>query len=120
AAKAPVVDAPPSSMQAGHILNFVEFGERGLDYSRLVMGSWEMPGKCDIRTMTHVINAHLRRHGTYRSWFECKDGKNIVRHEIENPRDIQFAPVNHGALTQPQWRDLVLSTPSPVEWDCFR
>ncbi|WP_240355435.1 condensation domain-containing protein [Mycobacterium bourgelatii] len=120
ALKAPAVDAPPSSMQAGHIINFVDFRERGLDYSRLVMGSWEMPGKCDIRTMTHVINAHLRRHETYRSWFEYQDPKHIIRHEIQNPRDIQFVPVHHGELTQPEWRDLVLATPSPLEWDCFR
>jgi 2-O-sulfo trehalose long-chain-acyltransferase len=80
-------------MQAGHLRGYVEFGDRGLDYSRLVMGSWEIPGKCDIRTMTHVINTHLRRHETYRSWFEYKDAKNIIRHRISNPRDIQFAQV---------------------------
>ena len=120
AKQAPVVAAPPSSMQAGHLRGYVEFGDRGLDYSRLVMGSWEIPGKCDIRTMTHVINAHLRRHETYRSWFEYKDAKNILRHKINNPRDIQLAPVQHGQMTQPQWRDLVLSTPNPLQWDCFR
>jgi hypothetical protein len=120
AKKAPVVSAPPSYMQAGHMRGYVEFGERGLDYSRLVMGSWEIPGKCDIRAMTHVINAHMRRHETYRSWFEYKSFDNIVRHQIENPRDIQLAPVHHGELTQPEWRDLVLSTPDPLQWDCFR
>ncbi len=67
AKQAPIVDVPPSSMQTGHLRGYVEFGERGLDYSRLVMGSWEIPGRCDIRTMTHVINAHVRRHETYRS-----------------------------------------------------
>lgn len=107
-------------MQAGHIRGYVEFEERGLDYSRLVMGSWEIPGKCDIRTMTHVINLHLRRHETYRSWFEYKDEKNIIRHKIENPRDIQIAPVHHGVLTQPEMRELILSTPNPLQWDCFR
>jgi 2-O-sulfo trehalose long-chain-acyltransferase len=120
ARQAPVVPAPPSSMQAGHLRGYVEFGDRGLDYSRLVMGSWEIPGQCDIRTMTHVINTHLRRHETYRSWFEYKDAKNIIRHRISNPRDIQFAPVQHGQLTQPEWRELVLSTPNPLQWDCFR
>ena len=120
ARQAPVVPAPPSSMQAAHLRGYVEFGERGLDYSRLVMGSWEIPGTCDIRTLTHVINAHLRRHETYRSWFEYKDAKNIARHKISNPRDIKFVAVQHGELTQPEWRDLILSTPNPLEWDCFR
>jgi hypothetical protein len=120
AKQAPAVAAPPSSMQAGHLRGYVEFGERGLEYSRLVMGSWEIPGKCDIRTMTHVINAHLRRHETYRSWFEYKDANNIVRHTIANPRDIQLAATNHGTLTQTEWRDLVLSTPDPLQWDCFK
>lgn len=120
AMKAPVVDVPPSSMQAGHLRGYVDYAERGLDYSRLVMGSWEIPGKCDIRTMTHVINAHARRHETYRSWFEYNGPKDIVRHKIQNPRDIQLAPVQHGEMTQPEWRELVLSTPTPLEWDCFR
>ncbi|OSC39404.1 acyltransferase [Mycobacterium decipiens] len=120
ARQAPVVPAPPSSMQAGHLRGYVEFGDRGLDYSRVVMGSWDIPGKCDIRAMTHVINGHLRRHETYRSWFEYKDAQTILRHKIANPRDIQFVPVQYGELTQAEWRDLILSTPSPLEWDCFK
>jgi hypothetical protein len=107
-------------MQAGHLRGYVEFGERGLDYSRTVMGSWEVPGRCDIRAMTYVINAHLRRHATYHSWFEYKDAKHIVRHTIQDPRDIQFVAKEHGVMTQPEWRDHVLATPDPLQWDCFR
>jgi hypothetical protein len=120
AQQAPAVAAPPSSMQSAHLRSYVDFTERGLDFSRLVMGSWEIPGKCDIRTMTHVINSHLRRHSTYRNWFEFKDAKTIVRHQLSNPRDIQFVPIQHGELTQPEWQKLVLSTPDPLQWDCFR
>ena len=120
AQKAPISPVPASSMQAGHLRGFVEFGDRGLDYSRTVMGSWDVPGRCDIRAMTFVINSHLRRHATYHSWFEYKDEKNIVRHSIQNPRDIQFAPKKYGVLTQPEWQDLVLATPDPLHWDCFR
>jgi hypothetical protein len=107
-------------MQGGHLRGFVEFKERGLDYSRAVMGSWDVPGRCDIRAMTYVINAHVRRHATYHSWFEYNDAKNIVRHTIKNPRDIQFVAKEHGVLTQQGWQDLVLSTPDPLQWDCFR
>ncbi|ORW04814.1 condensation domain-containing protein [Mycobacterium lacus] len=120
ARQAPAVTAPPSFAQTSHLRGYVEFEERGLDYSRLVMGSWDMSGRCDIRTMTHVINSHLRRHDTYRTWFEYKDANNIIRHKIQNPRDIQLAPVHLGQLTQPEWRDFVLSTPDPLQWDCFR
>jgi hypothetical protein len=107
-------------MQGGHLRGFVEFKERGLDYSRAVMGSWDVPGRCDIRAMTYVINAHVRRHATYHSWFEYNDAKSIVRHTIKNPRDIQFVAKEHGVLTQKGWQDLVLSTPDPLQWDCFR
>ncbi|MCV7377275.1 acyltransferase [Mycobacterium alsense] len=119
ARQAPVSPVPPSSMQAGHLRGFVEFRDRGLDYSRAVMGSWEVPGRCDIRAMTYVINAHLRRHATYHSWFEYSDD-NIVRHTLKNPRDIQFVAKEYGALTQQEWRDHVLATPDPLQWDCFR
>lgn len=120
AKQAPVVDAPPSFAQTSHLRGYANFEDRGLDYSRLVMGSWDMPGKCDVRTMTHVINSHLRRHDTYRSWFEYKDADTIFRHKITNPRDIQVAPIQRGQLTQTEWQDLVLEVPGPLQWDCFR
>jgi hypothetical protein len=117
---APINPAPPSSMQAGHLRGYVEFRERGLDYSRTVMGSWDIPGRCDIRAMTYVINAHLRRHATYHSWFDYKEAKQIVRHTIQDPRDIQFVAREYGMMTQLEWRDHVLATPDPLQWDCFR
>jgi hypothetical protein len=117
---APLSPVPPSSMQAGHLRGYVEFRERGLDYSRAVMGSWDVPGRCDIRAMTYVINAHLRRHATYHSWFEYKEAKHIVRHTIQDPRDIQFVAKEYGVMTQFDWRDHVLATPDPLQWDCFR
>ncbi len=120
ARQAPVSAVPPSSMQISHLRGFVEFRERGLDYSRAVMGSWDVPGRCDIRAMTYVINAHLRRHATFHSWFEYKDAKNVVRHTLENPRDIQFVAKEYGVLTQQEWHDHVLATPDPLQWDCFR
>lgn len=120
ALRAPISPVPPSSMQAGHLRGYVEFRERGLDYSRTVMGSWDVPGRCDIRAMTYVINAHLRRHATYHSWFEYKEAKHIVRHTIQDPRDIQFVAKEYGVMTQLEWRDHVLATPDPLQWDCFR
>jgi mycolipenoyl-CoA---2-(long-chain-fatty acyl)-trehalose mycolipenoyltransferase / long-chain-acyl-CoA---trehalose acyltransferase len=120
ARQAPVSPVPPSSMQAGHIRGFVEFGERGLDYSRAIMGSWDVPGRCDIRAMSYVINAHIRRHATYHSWFEYTEDRKIVRHTLKNPRDIQFVAKEYGVMTELEWRDHVLATPDPLQWDCFR
>ena len=51
------------------------------------MGSWDVPGQCDIRAMTYVINAHLRRHATYHSWFEYNDRKE------HRPAHAQRTPV---------------------------
>jgi 2-O-sulfo trehalose long-chain-acyltransferase len=118
--QAPISPVPIAYMQADHLRGHCEFADRGLDYSRIVMGSLDAPGRCDIRAMTYVINAHLRRHETYHSWFDYKDAKNIVRHTIANPRDIEFVPIEHGQMTPTEWRELVLATPDPLQWDCFR
>ena len=120
ARQAPVSSAPASYMQAQHLRGFCEFADRGLDYSRLVMGSWDRPGRCDIRALTFVINAHLRRHDTYRSWFEFNGITDVVRHTMSDPADIEFVPTRHGKMTVEEWQSHLLATPSPLEWDCFR
>jgi hypothetical protein len=91
--------------------------------SRLLMIAFDMPGQCDIRAMTYVFNAHLRRHDTYRSWFEFSSdlgADRIIRHTIADPSDIELVAVERGRLTPTQWQDQLLATPSPLEWDCFR
>jgi mycolipenoyl-CoA---2-(long-chain-fatty acyl)-trehalose mycolipenoyltransferase / long-chain-acyl-CoA---trehalose acyltransferase len=120
AAQAPVSAVPVSYMQAQHIRGYFDQKARGLDYSRLMIVSCEAPGHCDIRAMSYVINAHLRRHDTYRSWFEYSGDGPIVHRTIEDPAAIQFVPTRHGELTLEQVRDLVVSTPDPLQWDCFR
>jgi hypothetical protein len=120
ARQAPISPVPVGSMQEAHIRNFCEYPGRGLNFARLVAGSWDVPGRCDIRAMSFVINSHLRRHQTYHSWFEYSDSDGIVRHTIDNPASIEFRPIRHGEMTPTEWRDFVLSTPDPVQWDCFR
>lgn len=119
ARQAPVSSVPASYMQAQHLRGFCEYAARGLDYSRLLIACWDVPGRCDIGAMTYVINAHLRRHDTYRSWFEYHDTENIVRHTIADPGDIEFVPTQHGEMTPAQFRHHLLATPDPVQWDCF-
>lgn len=118
AQEAPVSPVPPGYMQAQHIRGFSDYAAKGLDYSRLMIASYDSPGQCDVRTMTYVINAHVRRHDTYRSRFEYQ-GDEIVRHTMESASHIKMVPTKHGELSAEQFRDLIRSTPSPVEWDCF-
>jgi 2-O-sulfo trehalose long-chain-acyltransferase len=88
--------------------------------ARLIIFTWDVAGWCDIRAMTHVINAHLRRHDTYRSWFEYKDAEHIVRHTIRDSSDIELVPTEHPDMTSAELRDHILATPDPLQWDCFR
>jgi 2-O-sulfo trehalose long-chain-acyltransferase len=120
ARQAPVSDVPLSAMQEAHLCGFSRYAARGLDYARLVIGCGDEPGRCDLRTMGYVINSHLRRHKTYHSWFEYQDAEHIVRHTIGDPADIEFVPIGHEEMTRSEWRQFVLSTPDPLQWDCFR
>lgn len=118
--QAPISPVPLASMQAAHLRGYCRYRDQGLDYARLVIGCGDVPGRCDIRVMTHVINTHLRRHSTYHSWFDYEDEDHIIRHTIENAADIQFTPAKLGAMTPTEWQRFVLSTPNPLQWDCFR
>ena len=120
AALAPVSEVPPSYQQEQHIRAYRAHSANELEMARLLIPAWTVPGRCDIRAMTYVINAHLRRHDTYHSWFEFDDSDRLVRHAIAEPSDIQFVATRHGEMTAAQWREHILATPSPLEWDCFR
>lgn len=117
---APVSDVPASYQQAQHLRAYREHAARGTEMARLTIPAWNIPGRCDIRAMTYVINAYLRRHDTYRSWFEFAEGDRVVRRTIRNPKDIKFVAAEYGQKSSAQWREHILATPSPLQWDCFR
>jgi hypothetical protein len=119
-AQAPVSDVPASYQQEQHVRTYRLHRANGLEMARLLIPGWNISGRCDIRAMTFVINTYLRRHDTYHSWFEFDDDDNLVRHAIVNPTDIQLVATKHGEMTAAQWREQILLTPSPLEWDCFR
>ncbi|MGD1172772.1 condensation domain-containing protein [Mycobacterium seoulense] len=119
ALEAPVSAVPPSYVQARHLRSLREQAARGLDHSRLLIASVEVSGRCDLRAMTYVINAHLRRHDTYRSWFEYRDADQIVRRTVADPADIEFEPTEHGELTSAQLQAHIVATPDSLRWDCF-
>jgi hypothetical protein len=71
---------PPSYIQARHVRNYRDHLARGLNMSRLCVAAWDIPGQCDVRAMTYVINSYLRRHDTYRSRFELTIVGDVIRH----------------------------------------
>lgn len=119
ARRAPVSSVPISYMQGQHLRNYCERTAAGLTFSRQIIASCEVPGRCDVEAMDHAVNAYLRRHDTFRSWFEHSGDGDFVRHALEDSADIEFVAVEHGYLTVEQIRDHVVAIPSPLEWGCF-
>lgn len=117
---APIDPVPASYIQTLHLRNSCAYAARGLRMSRLLITAWNIPGQCDIRDMTYVINAHIRRHDTYHSWFELSDGERVVRRTIREPGRIALLPNRHGEMTSAQCQEQAAATPNPTQWDCFR
>ena len=118
--EAPVSAVPPSYQQVQHLRSYTDFAARGSGMARLFILAWDVPGRCDVRAMTHVINTYLRRHDTFHSWFDYRDAENIVRRTVRDPKEIKLVPTRHGEISSAEWLDYVLATPDPLRWDCFR
>jgi mycolipenoyl-CoA---2-(long-chain-fatty acyl)-trehalose mycolipenoyltransferase / long-chain-acyl-CoA---trehalose acyltransferase len=119
ARQAPVSSVPVSYMQRQHLRNYHERTAAGLNFSRQIIASCEVPGQCDISAMDHAVNAYLRRHDTFRSWFEHTGDGEFIRHAIDDPADIEFVPIDHGSMTIEEIQAHVVAIPSPLEWGCF-
>lgn len=119
AKRAPVSAAAPSYEQEQHLRAFRACEQRHDAMARLLVIVWDETGRCDLRTMTHVVTAHLRRHDTYHSWFEERGGS-ILRHVLADPATIQMEPSTLGEVSAADWQRHVMSTPTPFAWDCFR
>ncbi|MGE2692482.1 condensation domain-containing protein [Mycolicibacterium pulveris] len=119
ARRAPASSVPVSYMQSQHLRNYYERTAAGLSFSRQMITSCEVNGQCDISAMDQAVNAYLRRHDTFRSWFEPAGDGQFIRHAIEDPTDIEFVPIAHGAMTVDEIRAHVVDIPSPLEWGCF-
>lgn len=119
AKRAPVSPALPSYEQEQHLRAFRACEQRQEAMARLLVVVWDEPGRCDLRAMTHVVTAHLRRHDTYHSWFEER-GKAIVRHVLTDPAAIQMECSTLGEVSAEDWQKHIIATPTPFAWDCFR
>lgn len=106
-------------MQTQHLRNYSEREAAGLNFSRQIIASCEVAGVCDIAAMDHAVNAYLRRHDTFRSWFSRDADGAFLRHAISDPDDIEFVPVEQGHLTPDEIRAHAVAIPSPLEWGCF-
>lgn len=119
ARRAPLSPVPVSYMQTQHLRNYCERRAEGLNFSRQIIASCEVAGRCDIAAMDQALNAYLRRHDTFRSWFEQTADGGFVRHSVQDPDDVEFEPVDHGHLTVEQIHAHVVDIPNPLEWGCF-
>jgi mycolipenoyl-CoA---2-(long-chain-fatty acyl)-trehalose mycolipenoyltransferase / long-chain-acyl-CoA---trehalose acyltransferase len=117
--QAPVSSVPVSYMQGQHLRNYQERVAAGLDFSRQIIATCELPGQCDISAMNHALNAYLRRHDTFRSWFEHTGSGEFVKHAISDPADIEFTPIEHGTMAVGEIHAHVVAIPNPLEWGCF-
>jgi mycolipenoyl-CoA---2-(long-chain-fatty acyl)-trehalose mycolipenoyltransferase / long-chain-acyl-CoA---trehalose acyltransferase len=112
-------DRPPTYQQTQHLWTAREGKAMGQQQPRLIVVAWDIPGVCDIPVMTATINAHVRRHDTYRNWFEFENDV-IVRRTIDDLDVIDFVPVEFGHMGAEQIRRHALTaTPETLEWDCF-
>lgn len=111
--------APVSYQQSQHLQYYRRQTSLGRDIPRLCIGVWEIMGVCDVDAMTQAINTHVRRHDTYHDWFDFGDNDEIHRYAIADPDTITLAPKDHGVMTPPEIRKLLLDTPDPLQWDCF-
>lgn len=117
--RAPVSSVPVSYMQGQHIRGVYHQAEAGLDYSRQIIATCEVPGQCDVSAMNTALNAYLRRHDTYCSWFEYDGAGDIVRRKLENSADIEFEPIDNGQMSAEDARKHIVDIPTPMEWGCF-
>lgn len=119
ARRAPVSAVPVSYMQGQHLQNYCRRSADGLNFSRQIIASCDVAGQCDIAAMDHAVNAYLRRHDTFRSWFAQTGDGDFIRHALTDPDDIEFVPVTHGHMDVDEIHAHVVDIPSPLEWGCF-
>ena len=92
----------------------------GLDYSRQIIATCEVPGQCDIEAMNVALNAYLRRHDTYRSWFEYDGtGEYCQAHHRRSRPISNSSPIITANWTSLRARKHIVDIPSPLEWGCF-
>ncbi|BCK56761.1 condensation domain-containing protein [Nocardia wallacei] len=118
--QAPVHEARPSYQQEAYLQ--AAHRNSGADFrvSRLCMIAFDIPGAPVRAAMTRTVNAFLRRHDTFSSWFALDSDGRFVRH-VAAAEDIEFEATEHGEFTDSAAirAHVQAETPGPEAWDCF-
>ncbi|WP_024804030.1 condensation domain-containing protein [Nocardia sp. BMG51109] len=119
-ARAPVHEAGPSYQQEAYLRAAHRNADTGFRASRLMMISFDIPGAPDHDAMTRTVNAFLRRHDTFSSWFALDADGRMERH-VADPADIDAVPTGHGEFGDSDTirAHVQNETPGPFDWDCF-
>ncbi|MFE3795440.1 condensation domain-containing protein [Nocardia tengchongensis] len=118
--RAPVHEVGPSYQQEAYLRAVHRNADAGVRASRLCMISFDITAAPEYPALTATVNAFLRRHDTFTSWFAPAADGRIERH-VADPAAIEFTATDHGEVTDIEaLRDLVQTgTPGAFDWDCF-
>ncbi|BDU01633.1 condensation domain-containing protein [Nocardia sputorum] len=120
ARRAPAHPAPPSHQQEEYLRTAHRTADAGFRVSRVCMIAFTIPGVPDRAALTRAIEAFLRRHDTFWSWFVSTAADEVERRVLD-PADIRVVPTEHGVYTDSDAirAHVLAETPGPLEWDCF-
>ncbi|MCP2195537.1 condensation domain-containing protein [Williamsia deligens] len=120
ASAAPPHPVPASYQQQAYLRAARRNENAGFRFSRLCLISFDIGGRLDVDAMTRTVNAFIRRHDTFLSWFDIDDDDTVTRHVIE-PDGVELAPVDHGDFADSEsiLAHVQTTTPGPFHWDCF-
>nr|WP_296767912.1 condensation domain-containing protein [Rhodococcus sp. (in: high G+C Gram-positive bacteria)] len=116
---APAHPIPASHIQEEYLKSAYRNRDSGFRFSRLCLVTFDIFEPLDADAMTRAINAFVKRHDTFSSWFSTDDN-GVVRH-VTDPAAIELVPTDHGRFED---RELLRehvqdTTPGPTSWDCF-
>ena len=120
AAAAPPHPVPPAYQQPAYLRAARRNEASGFRFSRLCLISFDIGGRLDVEAMTRTVNAFLRRHDTFLSWFDIDADGSVTRHVLDAD-DVDFAPTDHGDLPDSAaiLTHVQHTTPGPFDWDCM-
>ena len=117
----PCISRAYSYQQEQHLRHFCILKERRLEKERLLVMTWDIPGRCQIDKMTQTIIYHLQRHDTYHVWCHLNDESNQEEmSRVIEASEIQVEPTTFGWMESSQWIHRLLSTPGTDQWNCFQ
>ena len=116
---APPHPVPPSHIQEEYLKSAHRNRDSGFRFSRLCLVTFDIYETLDRESMTRAVNAFVRRHDSFASWFHTDDS-GVVRH-VADPAQIDLAPTDHGFFgsQEPLREHVQNTTPGPTNWDCF-